>query len=119
MEKKLNKRLAIKSLDSTSSSAFKINDYFLNNYPVYIEKAKFIENYIQYIINNEKLHTDFNLNEEVVAELIELISFGLKNISEYLNTGRNNNGQDIDFNPLEQYCNNFTGYDLVCQFIKD
>lgn len=117
LEKKLNERLARKSLNSINSSSSVINDYFLINYPVYIEKAKFIENYIKNIINDEQ--EEFIFNEEIVAELIELISFGLKNISKYLNSGRNNNEQDIDFNPLEQYCNNFTGYDLVCQFIKD
>lgn len=119
LEKKLNERLVIKSLDSTSSSASKINNYFLSDYPVYIERAKFIENYVNDILSYEKLHAEFYLDKEVIAELIELISFGLKNISKYLNSGRNDNEQDIDFNPLEQYCNNFTGYDLVCQFIKD
>ena len=121
LEKKLNDRLAKKSLDTADFSLYasEINDYFLSNYPAYIEKAKFLENYINNIINDEKLHTKFRFNEKVVAELIELISFGLKNISQYLNSGRNDNEQDIDFNPLEQYCNNFTGYDLICQFIKD
>lgn len=117
LEKKLNERLARKSLNSINSSSSVINDYFLSNYPVYIEKAKFIENYVKNIINDEQ--EEFIFNEEIVAELIELISFGLKNISKYLNSGRNDNEQDIGFNPLEQYCNNFTGYDLVCQFIKD
>lgn len=117
LEKKLNERLARKSLNSINSSSSVINDYFLINYPVYIEKAKFIENYIKNIINDEQ--EEFIFNEEIVAELIELISFGFKNISKYLNSGRNDNEQDIGFNPLEQYCNNFTGYDLVCQFIKD
>lgn len=119
LEKRFNDRLARKSLNSINSSSSVINDYFLSNYPAYIEKAKFLENYINNIINDEKLHTKFRFNEKVVAELIELISFGLKNISQYLNSGRNDNEQDIDFNPLEQYCNNFTGYDLICQFIKD
>ena len=121
LEKKLNDRLAKKSLDTADFSLYasEINDYFLSNYPAYIEKAKFLENYINNIINDEKLHTEFRFNEKVVAELIELISFGLKNISQYLNSGRNDNEQDIDFNPLEQYCNNFTGYDFICQFIKD
>lgn len=117
LEKRFNDRLARKSLNSTNSSSSVINDYFLSHYPFYLKKAKFIENYIKNIINDEQ--TEFEFNEEIVAELIELISFGLKNISEYLNSGRNDNEQDIDFNPLEQYCNNFTGYDLVCQFIKD
>lgn len=116
LEKRFNDRLARKSLNSNSSSSV-INDYFLNSYPFYLEKAKFIENYIKNIINDEQ--AEFEFNEEIVAELIELISFCLKNISKYLNSGRNDNEQDIDFNPLEQYCNNFTGYDLVCQFIKD
>lgn len=117
LEKRFNDRLARKSLNSINSSSSVINDYFLSHYPFYLKKAKFIENYIKNIINDEQ--TEFEFNEEIVAELIELISFGLKNISKYLNSGRNDNEQDIDFNPLEQYCNNFTGYDLVCQFIKD